>query len=99
MEDSTALCTDLRALVENREAIGKPFVTINGPIRMAGRLKNLTADSPYPVPLMRYLLSRTIVNNWADVFPLDERDAEDFSRFLATEYGIGGTSGAEQEYF
>ena len=99
MEDSTALCTDLRALVENREAIGKPFVTINGPIRMAGRLKNLTADSPYPVPLMRYLLSRTIVNNWADVFPLDERDAEDFNRYLATEYGITGTAGVEQEYF
>lgn len=99
MEDSTALCTDLRALVENRQAIGKPFVTINGPIRMAGRLKNLTADSPYPVPLMRYLLGRTIVNNWADVFPLDERDAEDFNRYLATEYGITGTAGAEQEYF
>lgn len=99
MEDSTALCTDLRALVENREAIGKPFVTINGPIRMAGRLKNLTADSPYPVPLMRYLLGRTIVNNWADVFPLQERDAEDFSRYLATEYGISGTVGTGQEYF
>lgn len=98
-EDSVALCTDLHALVENREAIGKPFVTINGPIRMAGRLTNLTADSPYPVPLMRYLLSRTIVNNWADVFPLDERDAEDFNRYLATEYGITGTAGAEQEYF
>lgn len=99
MEDSTALCTDLRALVENREAIGKPFVTINGPIRMAGRLKNLTAASPHPVPLMRYLLSRTIINGWADVFPLEERDTEDFNRYLTTEYGIGSTSAAEPEYF
>ena len=97
-EDSIALCTDLRALVENREAIGKPFVTINGPIRMAGRLKNLTADSSHPVALMRYLLSRTIVNNWADIFPLEERDAEDFNRYLATEYGIAGTA-ATPEYF
>lgn len=97
-EDSIALCTDLRALVENREAIGKPFVTINGPIRMAGRLKNLTADSPHPVALMRYLLSRTIVNNWADIFPLEDRDAEDFNRYLATEYGIGQTA-ATPEYF
>lgn len=99
MEDSTALCTDLRALVENREAIGKPFVTINGPIRMAGRLKSLTAASPHPVPLMRYLLSRTIINGWADVFPLEERDTEDFNRYLTTEYGIGSTSAAEPEYF
>ena len=98
-EDSVALLTDLHALVENREAIGKPFVTINGPIRMAGRLKTLTADSPHPVPLMRYLLNRTIVNNWADVFPLEERDTEDFNRYLATEYGIGGTSAAAPEYF
>lgn len=97
-EDSVALCTDLHALVENREAIGKPFVTINGPIRMAGRLTNLTADSPYPVPLMRYLLSRTIVNNWADVFPLKEQDTEDFNRYLATEYGIGQTA-VTPDYF
>lgn len=99
MEDSTALCTDLRALVENREAIGKPFVTINGPIRMAGRLKNLTAKSSHPVALMRYLLNRAIVNNWADIYPLEERDTEDFNRYLATEYGIAGTAGADQEYF
>lgn len=98
-EDSVALCTDLHALVENREAIGKPFVTINGPIRMAGRLTNLTADSPHPVALMRYLLNRTIVNNWADVFPLEERDTEDFNRYLATEYGIGSTAAATPEYF
>lgn len=97
-EDSVALCTDLHALVENREAIGKPFVTINGPIRMAGRLKNLTADSPHPVALMRYLLNRTIVNNWSDVFPLEERDAEDFNRYLATEYGISPAA-ATPEYF
>lgn len=97
-EDSVALCTDLHALVENREAIGKPFVTINGPIRMANRLTNLTADSPYPVPLMRYLLSRTIVNNWADVFPLKEQDTEDFNRYLATEYGIGQTA-VTPDYF
>lgn len=97
-EDSVALCTDLHALVENREAIGKPFVTINGPIRMAGRLTNLTADSPYPVPMMRYLLSRTIVNNWADVFPLKEQDTEDFNRYLATEYGIGQTA-VTPDYF
>ena len=99
MEDSTALCTDLRALVENRESIGKPFVTINGPIRMVGRLKTITADSPHPVPLMRYLISRSIVNNWADVYPLEDRDTEDFNRYLATEYGIGKTSSAESEYF
>ena len=97
-EDSVALCTDLHALVENREAIGKPFVTINGPIRMAGRLKNLTADSPHPVALMRYLLNRTIVNNWSDVFPLEERDTEDFNRYLATEYGISQEA-ATTEYF
>lgn len=98
-EDSVALCTDLHALVENREAIGKPFVTINGPIRMAGRLTNLTADSSHPVALMRYLLNRTIVNNWADVFPLEERDSEDFNRYLATEYGITAASGSDPEYF
>ena len=101
LEDSTALCTDLRALVENREAIGKPFVTINGPIRMAGRLKTLTADSPHPVPLMRYLISRTIINGWADVFPMEERDAEDFNRYLKTEYGItaGSSQAGQPDYF
>ena len=98
-EDSVALCTDLRDLVENRAAIGKPFVTTKGAARMGGQLKRLTADSPHPVPLMRYLINRSIVNGWADVFPLDERDAEDFNRYLATEYGIGGTAAAAPEYF
>jgi hypothetical protein len=65
---------------------------------MAGRLKNLTANSPHPVALMRYLLNRTIVNNWSDVFPLEERDAEDFNRYLATEYGISPAA-ATPEYF
>ena len=98
-EDSVALCTDLHDFVENRAAIGKPFVTIKGPARMAGQLTRLTTDSPHPIPLMRYLLNRSIVNGWADVFPLNERDAEDFNRYLATEYGICGTSGPEPEYF
>ena len=98
-EDSVALCTDLHDFVENRAAIGKPFVTIKGPARMAGQLARLTADSAHPVPLMRYLLNRSIVNGWADVFPLNERDAADFDRYLATEYGIGGSPGSEPEYF
>ena len=101
LEDSTALCTDLRALVENREAIGKPFVTINGPVRLANRLKNLTAASPYPVPLMRYLLSISVIRGWSDVFPLKPEDEADFHQFLASEYGIRMESGAaaSAEYF
>ena len=98
-DDSVALCTDLRDFVENREAIGKPFVTIKGPARMAGQLKRLTADSQHPIPLMRYLLNKSITNNWADIYALDERDTEDFNRYLATEYGITAASGPDPEYF
>lgn len=98
-EESVRLCTDLRDFVEYRESIGKPFVTIKGPARLTGDLSRLTTDSPCPIPLMRYLLNKSIVNNWTGVFALDERDAEDFNRYLATEYGITGTAGVEQEYF
>lgn len=97
-EDSVALCTDLHDFVENRAAIGKPFVTIKGPARMAGQLTRLTAGSAYPVPLMRYLLNKSITNNWSDIYALDERDMEDFNRYLATEYGIGGAA-ETPEYF
>ena len=89
MEDSTALCTDLRDFAENRAASGKPFKTIKAASRMAGRLLSLSEGATHRVGMMRYLINHSVLNNWADVFPLKERDTEDFNRFLASEYGIG----------
>ena len=99
-EESIALCTDLHDFVENRESVGKPFNTIKAAARMGNRLRTLTNNNPHPVPLMRYLLNKSITNNWADVFALKESDAEDFSRYLETEYGIRmGAASAPEEYF
>lgn len=100
-EDSLALCTDLHDFVENREALGKPFNTIKAAARMGNRLKSLSKDAPHPVPLQRYLLNKSIINGWADVFELKDTDAEDFGRFLAAEYGISTGSSADSapEYF
>lgn len=98
--DAVALCTDLHDFVENREAVGKPFNTIKAAARMGNRLKTLSAGSKYPVPLMRYLLNRSIVNGWADVFGLKDADQTDFERFLASEYGVTGSAVADPaEYF
>lgn len=100
-EDSVALCTDLHDFVENRESVGKPFNTIKAAARMGNRLANLSKDTPYPVPMMRYLLNKSIINGWADVFELKDGDMEDFNRFLFCEYGIGPGSGAADapDYF
>lgn len=99
-EESVALCTDLHDFVENRESLGKPFNTIKAAARMGNRLSNLTKDEPHPVPLMRYLLNKSIINSWADIFPLKESDMEDFSRFLEAEYGIrSGSASDPDEYF
>ena len=99
-EDSVALCTDLHDFVENRESVGKPFNTIKAAARMGNRLKALADGKPYPLPLMRYLLNKSIVNNWADVFDLKESDVEDFNRYLEAEYGIRtGAAAAGEEYF
>lgn len=99
-EESVALCTDLHDFIENRESVGKPFNTIKAAARMGNRLKSLTEGKPHPVPLMRYLLNKSIVNNWADVFDLKESDVEDFNRYLEAEYGIrAGSAAAPEEYF
>ena len=100
-EDSLALCTDLHDFVENRESVGKPFNTIKAAARMGGRLISLSKDSQYPVPMMRYLLNKSIINDWADVFELKDADMGDFKRFLASEYGIkaGGSEADSPDYF
>ena len=99
-EESVSLCTDLHDFVENRESLGKPFNTYQAATRMGNRLKALTRDNPHPVPLMRYLLNKSITNNWADVYALKESDVEDFNRYLEAEYGIrAGSAAAPEEYF
>ena len=99
--DSLAMITDLHDFVENRESVGKPFNTIKAASRMGNRLLALTKDEPHPVPMMRYLLNKSIINGWADVFPLRDTDMEDFSRFLTSEYGLTreGVEAAPTEYF
>lgn len=87
-DESVALCTDLHDFVESRQANGKPFNTIKAAARMGNRLKSLTKDAAHPVALMRYLLNRSIRNNYADVYSLKDSDTEDFASFLASEYGI-----------
>ena len=100
-EDSLALCTDLHDFVELRESLGKPFNTIKAASRMGGRLKTLSKGSQYPVATMRYLISRSIRNNWTDIYSLKESDAEDFKLFLVSECGIAPTSDTVDpaEYF
>lgn len=100
-DDSVALCTDIRDFAENRESAGKPFKTIQAAVRMGNRLIALSKDDAHPVAMMRYLLSKSIRNNWVDVFALNERDLEDYRRFLASEYGISGEDDPadEPEYF
>ena len=100
-KDALALITDLHDFVENRETLGKPFNTLKAAARMGGRLKTLSKDSPYPVPLMRYLLNISVIRNWSDVFPLKPEDEADFHRFLASEYGIQPGSNAADlaDYF
>ena len=100
-EDSLALCTDLHDFVDNRESLGKPLNTIKAAARLGGRLKSLSENMQHPVPLMRFLLNRSIINGWADVFRLKESDTEDFNLFLASEYGIMSdrSSADPTEYF
>lgn len=99
-EDSVALCTDLHDFVENRASLGKPFNTIKAAARMGGRLLALSKDAQYPIPLMRYLLNKSIIHGWSDVFELKPEDAEDFNRFLAAECGVNtGNSEVSPDYF
>ena len=99
-EDSLALCTDIRDFAENRESLGKPFQTIKAAARMGGRLKSLAKDAEHPVAMMRYLLNKSIINGWADVYALGDGDMADYYRFLASEYGISDGTGTDSaEYF
>lgn len=100
-EESLSLCTDLHDFVELRESLGKPFNTIKAAARMGGRLKTLSKDSQYPVAAMRYLINRSIRNNWTDIYPLKESDTEDFNLFLVSECGISPAGAATNpaEYF
>ena len=99
-EDSVDLCTDLHDFIENRETLGKPFNTIKAASRMANRLKTLSGKNAHPVALMRYLLNKSIMNNWSDIYDLKESDLDDFGRFLEAEYGItAGSAAAAAEYF
>ena len=87
-KDSTDLCTDLRDFAENRESLGKPFNTIKAAARMGNRLLTLSEGEQNRVGMMRYLISKSIRNNWSDIFPLNEKDTADYNRFLASEYGV-----------
>ena len=100
-EESLALCTDLHDFVELRESLGKPFNTIKAASRMGGRLKTLSKGFQYPVATMRYLISRSIRNNWTDIYSLKESDMEDFMLFLVSECGITPADAATDpaEYF
>ena len=100
-KDALALITDLHDFVENRETLGKPFNTLKAAARMGGRLKTLSKDAPYPVPLMRYLINIAVIRNWSDVFPLKPEDEADFNRFLVSEYGIAPDTadGGAPDYF
>lgn len=97
-KDSTDLCTDLRDFAENRESLGKPFNTIKAAARMGNRLLTLSEGEPHRVGMMRYLISKSIRNNWSDIFPLNEKDTADYNRFLASEYGVE-PSADSVEYF
>ncbi len=97
-KDSTDLCTDLRDFAENRESMGKPFNTIKAAARMGNRLLTLSEGAPHRVGMMRYLISKSIRNNWSDIFPLNEKDTADYNRFLASEYGVE-PSADSVEYF
>lgn len=97
-KDSTDLCTDLRDFAENRESLGKPFNTIKAAARMGNRLLTLSEGEPHRVGMMRYLISKSIRNNWSDIFPLNEKDTADYNRFLASEYGIEPSTDSV-EYF
>lgn len=97
-KDSTDLCTDLRDFAENRESLGKPFNTIKAAARMGNRLLTLSEGEPNRVGMMRYLISKSIRNNWSDIFPLNEKDTADYNRFLASEYGVE-PSADSVEYF
>ena len=100
-EESLALCTDLHDFVEARESLGKPFNTIKAAARMGGRLKTLSKNAQYPVATMRYLINRSIRNNWTDIYPLKDSDVEDFNLFLVSECGIVPVNAAADpaEYF
>lgn len=99
-EETVKLCTDLHDFVEHRESLGKPFCTIKAATRMCNRLEDLTKDEAHRIPAIRYLLCKTIRNNWSDVFPLKESEAEDYRLFLSAEYGIEAQQpAAAAEYF
>lgn len=98
-EESVGLCTDLHDFIEAREAKGKPFNTIKAAARMGNRLKALTEGEPHAVAMMRYLLNKSIRNNWTDVFGLKESERDDYDVFLSAEYGIHTEAAAADEYF
>lgn len=99
--DALALITDLHDFVETRESVGKPFNTIKAAARMGNRLVALTKDAEYPLPMMRYLLNKSIINGWKDIYPLKDGNLDDYYQFLSAEYGIEPQAIDQdpQEYF
>lgn len=78
-----ALIADLDGLAENRRALGNPMLTEAAAKQLFRRLVVLS-DGCYPkIPVMRYCLQTSILQNWLSVYPV--KDWADFRRWAGYE--------------
>lgn len=103
MELVTPLIADFFGYAENRKAKKKPFLTARSVAMQGKRLVISTQgiqDATERVARMRYMLQNAISHNWDKVYPIGEKNEDDFAAWAAQEYGIqppGKTT--DPEYF
>ena len=101
MELTTPLIADFFAFMDSRKAKGKPFLTIRAVSMQANKLTRNTEglQDTERIARMRYMLRSSIVHNWEEVYPIDERTEPDYFLWRSQEYGIAAPGSEETDYF
>ena len=86
--ETISLCKDLHAMVDNREAKGKPYNTIHAAGLMTNRLLAYSSGAECPSGMMRYILQESVSHNWEKVFPVKPEHLGDYYEFLRREYDL-----------
>ena len=101
MELTTPLIADFFAFMDSRKAKGKPFLTVRAVSMQANKLTRNTEglQDTERIARMRYMLRSSIVHNWEEVYPIDERTEPDYFLWRSQEYGISAPGSEETDYF
>lgn len=100
-ELATGLIADFFAFADSRKAKGKPFLTIRAVSMQANKLVKNAAEpgTTQAVARMRYMLRSSIIHNWEEVYPIDDRTEKDFWLWAGQEYGLKPPAQEAPEYF